>query len=611
MIRSVPIRFEGVPAPPLQTSGTTAGVLEAAAQIGGLAIIAGAVAGAVAIAFRWYARKKVSTPPAVLLAVAVVAAYLNATTALGQVMGGDAVLSVRVALFNVSALLVGTVGALVGITIGDRLARTVLGGTGPMAVDQSLGRVVRAVGRVITVELPAEIDDVPGYDPVDPDTKATLEGKTFVFPRGLTVEELRERLARRLREDYRVGHVDVEIDADGTVTHLGLGSRAAGIGPTLPPESAALAIRADPAHAASAGDLVQVWTRNPHTRLLNAEVRGTAGEVVTLAIDAADASKLDTDERYKLVTLPVEERADRELTELLRAAEETLGVVEVGDGSSLAGTPIGALDVTVVAVHAGGPDDRIEALPARDRVLAAGDSLYVIARPDVIRRIESAADASEGTGERASSTLSSVTEPTSRDPPTNAAERDANADDESTEDRPPGDESTEDRPPGDETTLTDEELPERAADETASRSDEETSDESTKGAGDDTWGDTFDENTKETEEDTSGGAFDEDTKETSEDPATGPFDDEPSDGTPATDTEGESESEFAAESLQPSEGHSGESVDEISGVDSLTEEDELSDLDELADTNDFSDVDELADERTDADDEESTDRNTE
>ncbi|MFB6202835.1 MAG: hypothetical protein ABEI98_12610 [Halorhabdus sp.] len=404
---------------PLQLSATTAVVLDAIGRIAGLAVLAAAVSGAVAVAFRWYARERVSPLPAVLLGVSVVVVYLNARTALGEVIDGATALSVRVAAFNVSALAIASLAALVGVAAGDRLARTVLGGPGPVAVDESLGRVVRAVGRVLTVELPATIEDVPGYDPIDPETKATLEGKTFVFPRGLTVEELRQRLVRRLREDYRVGHVDVEIDDDGTVAYLGVGARAAGIGPTLPPESAAMAIRADPAHAASAGDLVQVWSRDPHERLLNAEVRGTAGDVVTVAIDAADASKLDTDERYKLVTLPVDERADRELADLLRAADETLGVVEITDGSPLVGTPVGGLAVTVVAVHAGDPADSVEALPSRDRLLSSGDSVYVVARPDAIRRLDTAAESKTDPTARSSSPVDAVpdvaTDPTTAD----------------------------------------------------------------------------------------------------------------------------------------------------------------------------------------------------
>ncbi|WP_211195001.1 TrkA C-terminal domain-containing protein [Halorhabdus amylolytica] len=593
MIAPVEISVEVASVTILQMSGVTARLLDAAAQIGGLAVLAAAVAGAVAIAFRWYARERVSNPPAVLLGVAVVALYLNATTALGQVMGGEAVLSVRVALFNVIALFSGTVAALVGIAVGDRLARTVLGETGPVAVDESLGRVVRAVGRVITVELPTEIDDVPGYDPVDPDTKATLEGKTFVFPRGLTVEELRDRLARRLREDYRVGHVDLELDTDGTVTHLGLGSRAAGIGPSLPPESAAMAIRADPAHAASAGDLVQVWTRDPQTRLLNAEVRGTAGEIVTIAIDAADASKIDTDERYKLVTLPVEERADRELTELLRAADETLGVVEVREGSPLVGTPIGALDVTVVAVHAGGPEDRIEALPERDRVLAAGDSLYVIARPETIRRIESAADATHGVDERASSTIPPGAEP-GRDPSATAPDQDSH-----------GDESPSDLS-GDETTsVTDDGTSEEASavdpertDEPSLEDDPERTAESTI-EGEET-GEVDEEPSEDSQErageDPSGGFEEHDAGQRS----TGEFGVSPDGETDQTD-------EWTSEDIDQHEPSSEGAFEDLSEMDDLTDMEDLTDRDDPTDADDdLTDRDDL----TDADDD-LTDRDRE
>ncbi|USZ67287.1 TrkA C-terminal domain-containing protein [Halorussus salilacus] len=91
------------------------------------------------------------------------------------------------------------------------------------------------------------------------------------------------------------------------------------------------------------------------------------------------------------MTLPTEPRADREFSARLRAADETVGAVEVADGSSLVGATVGDLDAAVVAVRTGGG---VEALPAPDRVLAAGDCLYVIARPDRLRRVEAAASES-------------------------------------------------------------------------------------------------------------------------------------------------------------------------------------------------------------------------
>jgi uncharacterized protein with PhoU and TrkA domain len=114
---------------------------------------------------------------------------------------------------------------------------------------------------------------------------------------------------------------------------------------------------------------------------------------VTLAVDAAEADALDPDTRYRLVTMPVEPRADREFASLLRAAAETLGVVTVTEGSALAGLPIGALDVAVVAVRPSNAP--VEALPSRDRTLAPGEAVYAVAEPALLRKLETAA---AGTG---------------------------------------------------------------------------------------------------------------------------------------------------------------------------------------------------------------------
>jgi hypothetical protein len=224
----------------------------------------------------------------------------------------------------------------------------------------------------------------------------------------LTKSELRERLVSRLKTDYGVGHIDLELSDDGTVNYLAIGSRAAGIGPTLPPATNAVAIRADPAHAASAGDLVQVWESDPLKRVLTGELRGVAGDVVTVAIDAGDTPKLDPATEYKLVTLPVQDRPDREFASLLRAAEETMGTVTVPENSELVGTQVGDLSVTVAAITR--EDAAPEPIPSRERVLTAGDVIYAIGKPDALRQVETTANrqrapevtsdpTDEGTGE--------------------------------------------------------------------------------------------------------------------------------------------------------------------------------------------------------------------
>ncbi|WP_209452207.1 potassium transporter TrkA [Halosimplex halophilum] len=380
-----------------QSGSLTERALTNAVRVLAFAVLAAGVAAAVALLYRWYVRERVPGELPALFGLSAVAVVLNTNQALGEVIAPDGSgdpLDQAGVLFHVVTFLVALAATRAGADAGDRVGSDVAVATGERAVETEVSRVVQAVGRVISVELPEEVDDIVGYDPVPAETKEKLAGKTFVFPRRLTVEELRDRLVTRLKADYAVGHVDVELADDGTVEYLAVGSRAAGIGPTLPPETAAVAVKADPAFAASAGDLVQVWRTDPFERVVTAELRGTVDDVATLAIDAADTRKLDAEAGYKLVTLPVETRPDREFASVLRAADETMAAVTVAAGSDLAGQPVGALDVTVVAVRPeSGP---VEPLPGRDRALAAGDAVYVVAAPEAIRKVEAAARPRDG-----------------------------------------------------------------------------------------------------------------------------------------------------------------------------------------------------------------------
>ncbi|WP_336002079.1 TrkA C-terminal domain-containing protein [Halorientalis halophila] len=377
----------------------------AAAQLLGLAVLSGGLSAAVALLYRWYTRERVQRGLPVLVGLAGVAVSFNTTAILGQVLaGGTAPLSPETAVFNVAAFLLAGFTAAGGVDVGDRLGNDLFAATGSRSVEGEVSRVVEAVGRVIAVELPEEIDDIVGYDPVPDETKAQLAGRTFLFPRRLTVADLEDRLRTRLKSDYGVGHVDVDVAADGSVEFLALGARVAGIGPTLPPETAAVVIRADPAFAASAGDVVQVWRRDPVERVTTAEVRGVAGDAVTLAVDAADTEVLDADTEYRLVTLPTEARLDREFASLLRGAEETMSVVELDATSPLVGQPVGSLDVAVMAVRLA--DGGIEAIPGRGHVLAAGDAVYAVARPELLRKLEVAAAVADPAAARAASSES-------------------------------------------------------------------------------------------------------------------------------------------------------------------------------------------------------------
>jgi len=396
----------------------------------GLVLAGGALALAAGAVHRWYAGGEMPAGLATLLSLTVVAVYLNTLGSLQAVIGGDrGLLDLESVVFNGGAMLLAAgVGPLAG-RAGDALAVAVLGGADRRALQGGLGRLVASIGRATVVELPEDVEDIDGYDPVPPAVLTGFAGETLTFPPGLGPTELREAVADRLKEEYGVGHVDVDVAADGAVERLAVGRRAAGVGATLPPGHVAVAVRADPPFSAGVGDRVVVYApagaaadetaadaaagdgagdavagadgpapapaedaparpRAGARRVATAELRATAGDVVTLVVDAADAARLDDTTRYRLVTLPAKPRVEDEFAGLLAAADETMAVVTVAEGSELVGLPVGSVAATVVAVRPA--EGRVETLPPRSRTLAAGEAVYAVGRPEALRRLEDA-----------------------------------------------------------------------------------------------------------------------------------------------------------------------------------------------------------------------------
>ncbi|WP_049922458.1 TrkA C-terminal domain-containing protein [Halopiger djelfimassiliensis] len=360
-------------------------------------LLAGGTATGAAVAFRWYSADSIPEGVAILVGIAPVALWLNTQSALQDaIIGRTSLLDPETAVFTIVAFLASAIAADGGRRVGDYLARNVFWMAGSRTIDD-VGQLVRAAGRVVAVELPAEIDEVDGYDPVDPTTTAELAGQTFLFPRRLSTEQLRDRLIDRLERDYGIGHVDVEIAADGTVESLAVGGRPAGIGPTLAPGTVAVALRGDPAPDASPGDAVRIWLTDGEStrRLAEGELRGIAGETATVAIDADDAADLETDAAYRLVTLPGTPGGERELVSLLRAANETVTTRTIDAADPLVGTAVDSLPVVVLALERDregtGKDDpgegTIVALPDGETRLQAGDTAHVLGRPESLRRL--------------------------------------------------------------------------------------------------------------------------------------------------------------------------------------------------------------------------------
>ncbi|MDS0299516.1 potassium transporter TrkA [Halogeometricum sp. S1BR25-6] len=380
------------------------------ALIASLAVGAAAVAAAAALVHRWYTREPIPRWLASLFGGTPAAVYISGIGLLDTITDPTRAADVfepSTMLLNSTVLVAAVAVSPAGRAVGDRVATDVFAFAGTSAVDAEVGRIVRTVGRVAAVELPEDPDnigDIDGYDPVPRARKEAMAGKRLLFPRRLTDAELTDRLVTRIKEDYGIGHVDVELDEAGDVSFLALGRRVAGLGPTMPPGVAAVAVRADPGAGASAGDAVQLWRTGEDgapERVVGAELRATAGDVATVILDESDAQRLDRGEEYRLLTLPSDPGAEHEFTSLLRSADETMERVTVELGSDLVGATLGNLDATVVAVRGADEDEAVDAIPARARELAAGDELFIVARPETVRRISrfaAAPEADDGDG---------------------------------------------------------------------------------------------------------------------------------------------------------------------------------------------------------------------
>jgi hypothetical protein len=383
----------------------TAVTLGTALHVLGLLILAGATTAIAGFLYRVRVRRALPDGATLILGLGVVALYLNTRSLFVQfVQGGVTAPTAGEALLNLGVFAATVVVSLAGRRAGDRLGQSDRLTWGWLARD--LSPIVRAGGRHISVTLPQEIADLDGYEPVPAETKAALAGRTLDFPRGLTVEELSSQLEARLTETFEVGFVDVDLEPDGTVTYLGLAARPVGLGHTLSPGEAAVALRADPPFSGTAGDTVQLWdTSEGPTRIGTAEFRARSEDVVTVAADRGLAAAIDPEKTYRLVTLPAGPRADREFAAMVRRQAETMRTLAVTADSPLVGSSIAAIAVTTLAVRRASGD--LVPIPDRTTVLAAGDVLYVLGRPETLRQLEATAgiepvDATAELEERAS-----------------------------------------------------------------------------------------------------------------------------------------------------------------------------------------------------------------
>lgn len=371
------------------TSWTQTAIL----NIVGLGLLAGVTATCAAVVYRRTTTRALPIGAGIIAGVAVAAAWPNYLAVdSGAVIAETPLLRYTTGYYLAAVCLVSTATATVGHQVGDRVACDVYG-VDRISADNETAAVLRSGERVVTVELPEEVDTLDGYRPVSEQCLRRLEGETLLFPRRLSREELESRLERRIETDFDVDYAAATIADDGTVSTLAVGRQPPGLGPSLAPDEAAVAVRATPTPTASAGDPVEVWAGDDETLVATGTVRATVGETVTLVVDRDVADRLDVDGEYRITTRPTRTTETEAFLSVLRETPETISALTVEANGSLEGEFVSWLPMAVLAIVR---DGDVIPFPEQRETLQAGDTVYVVGTPAAFEEIESFEPASLG-----------------------------------------------------------------------------------------------------------------------------------------------------------------------------------------------------------------------
>ncbi|OYR68734.1 potassium channel family protein [Halorubrum ezzemoulense] len=289
-------------------------------------------------------------------------------------------------------------------------------------------------GRV-SVEVAGEVTDIEGYPPLPADTRAAILDGDWTFPADLPLAELEDRFAERLRTEFDLADVSVQIDEQARAT-VSAAPPTGALSKRVPAGKRAVSVSALVPTGIARGDVVRVITPDIGVEgaVIAAQSSGkpepgagaastvvppagddadsedfrtdggetdvpsppaatapttTGGEGrVTLAVDRSEATDLLRADRGRVLVLSRGTRREYELTALLRRAGKRFRKVTVAAGGPLDGHTIGeaevreAYDVAVLAAR----HDSWRVAPDGTQPLSAGDDLFVVGSRDALDR---------------------------------------------------------------------------------------------------------------------------------------------------------------------------------------------------------------------------------
>jgi hypothetical protein len=289
--------------------------------------------------------------------------------------------------------------------------------------------VVELVGSrgEIRVEVTGEVADIEGYPPVPDPIRTGIREGDWRLPADLPLSELESRLAERLRTEFDLTEVNVEIDERGRAS-VAAAPPLSGLSKRVPSGHRAVSVQTLVPSGLARGDEVTVVTAESRVEGTVLSIKsgggskatdggrpltdggaadGTEGAVtpsppravaggdgrLTVAVSRSDAQALLRADRPRVVVGSRGIRREFELLSLLRRAGRRFSRVTVRPGGPLDGTTIGSTDVRgtygVVLLAVRHPDGWTVA-PRGSESLTGGDEVFAVGTREQLDAFEGA-----------------------------------------------------------------------------------------------------------------------------------------------------------------------------------------------------------------------------
>jgi hypothetical protein len=191
-----------------------------------------------------------------------------------------------------------------GVNTGDKIAEKMPKKSAASILDGIRG----AKPAYTTVKLPNArlINDLVGKPRVPDSLKAELSEREFTLPADIPLEDITNRVKRRLITDWGVGDVELELNQEGKVIHFAISAKERGLSAAIPEGSVAIPVECMviPSNLAS-GDFVKIFLENDRV-IERIEVKGVneGQKVITIVADSGLLATIRGHKASLVVALP-------------------------------------------------------------------------------------------------------------------------------------------------------------------------------------------------------------------------------------------------------------------------------------------------------------------